>query len=134
MAAIGFSVSPKFKRLAPFFLAGPISGPLLAGVVLNFKEGRPVLGSLYAIALLLRDLRGSAEIDCADLESMFSVTPGEHQVIIQLVKGYSSREIAEQFGKSILTVRTHVKRAYGKIGVKTRGQLFAKLLPYLSIR
>ena len=86
------------------------------------------------IALLLRDLRASAEIDCADLESIFSVTPGEHQVIIQLVKGYSSREIAEQFGKSILTVRTHVKRAYGKIGVKTRGQLFAKLLPYLSIR
>jgi hypothetical protein len=51
MAAIGFHVSPKFKRLAPFFLAGPISGPLLAGVVLNFKEGRPVLGSLYAVAL-----------------------------------------------------------------------------------
>jgi hypothetical protein len=51
MAAIGFSVSPRFKRLAPFFLAGPISGPLLAGVVFNFKEGRPVLGSLYAIAL-----------------------------------------------------------------------------------
>jgi hypothetical protein len=51
MTAIGISVSPKFKRLAPFFLAGPISGPLLAGVVLNFKEGRPVLGSLYAIAL-----------------------------------------------------------------------------------
>ncbi|HEY1427683.1 MAG TPA: hypothetical protein VGF50_13515 [Caulobacteraceae bacterium] len=51
MAAIGFSVSPRVKRLAPFFLAGPISGPLLAGVVFNFKEGRPVLGSLYAIAL-----------------------------------------------------------------------------------
>jgi hypothetical protein len=51
MAAIGFSVSPKVRRLAPFFLAGPISGPLLAGVVFNFKEGRPVLGSLYAIAL-----------------------------------------------------------------------------------
>jgi hypothetical protein len=49
MAAIGFTVSPRFKRLAPFFLAGPISGPLLAGVVLNFKNGRPVLGSLYAI-------------------------------------------------------------------------------------
>jgi DNA-binding CsgD family transcriptional regulator len=86
------------------------------------------------VALLVRDLRAAAEIECADLESMFGVTPGEHQVIIQLVKGYSSREIAEQFGKSILTVRTHVKRAYGKIGVKTRGQLFAKLLPYLSIR
>jgi len=49
----GFSVkvSPRVKRLAPFFLAGPISGPLLAGVVLNFRNGRPVLASLYAIAL-----------------------------------------------------------------------------------
>jgi hypothetical protein len=51
MSVLGIKLSPRFKRLAPFFLAGPISGPLLAGVVLNFKEGRPVLGSLYAIAL-----------------------------------------------------------------------------------
>lgn len=41
----------RFKRLAPYFIIGPISGPLLAGVVINFREGRPVLGSLYAIAL-----------------------------------------------------------------------------------
>jgi len=87
-----------------------------------------------AVALTLRDLRATIEIECADLETMFSVTPGEHQVIVQLLKGFSSREIAQEFGKSILTVRTHVKRAYGKIGVKTRGQLFVKLLPYLSIR
>lgn len=44
--------SPRFKRLAPFFLVGPISGPLLAGVVFNFRDGRPVLGSLYAVALV----------------------------------------------------------------------------------
>jgi hypothetical protein len=41
----------RFKRIAPYFIAGPISGPLLAGVVINFREGRPVLASLYAIAL-----------------------------------------------------------------------------------
>jgi hypothetical protein len=46
-----FRLSPRVKRLAPFFLVGPISGPLLAGVVFNFRGGRPVLGSLYAIAL-----------------------------------------------------------------------------------
>jgi hypothetical protein len=44
--------SPRFKRLAPFFLVGPISGPLLAGVVFNFRDGRPILGSLYAVALV----------------------------------------------------------------------------------
>jgi hypothetical protein len=42
----------RFKRLAPYFIVGPISGPLLAGVVINFREGRPLLGSLYAIALV----------------------------------------------------------------------------------
>jgi hypothetical protein len=41
----------RFKRLAPFFLIGPISGPLLAGVVFNFRGGRPVLAGLYAVAL-----------------------------------------------------------------------------------
>ena len=41
----------RWARVAPFFLIGPVSGPLLAGVVFNFREGRPVLGSLSAIAL-----------------------------------------------------------------------------------
>ncbi len=42
----------RFKRLAPYFLVGPISGPLLAGVVFNFRGGRPILASLYAVALV----------------------------------------------------------------------------------
>jgi hypothetical protein len=42
----------RFKRLAPFFLVGPISGPLLAGVVFNIRGGRPILAGLYAIALV----------------------------------------------------------------------------------
>jgi len=42
----------RFKRLAPYFLIGPISGPLLAGVVHNFQGGRPILAGLYAIALV----------------------------------------------------------------------------------
>jgi hypothetical protein len=42
----------RLRRLAPYFLVGPISGPLLAGVVINCREGRPFLGTLYAIALV----------------------------------------------------------------------------------
>ena len=40
------------KRVAPFLLIGPISGPLAAGVYFNLREGRPVLAGLYAIALI----------------------------------------------------------------------------------
>ena len=31
---------------------GPISGPLIAGVVFHLKDGRPVLAGLYAVALV----------------------------------------------------------------------------------
>jgi hypothetical protein len=41
----------RFRRLAPYFLIGPISGPLLAGVVINWQGGRPLLASLYGVAL-----------------------------------------------------------------------------------
>jgi DNA-binding CsgD family transcriptional regulator len=91
-------------------------------------------GARSPVGLILKDASARLEIECADLEAVFGVTPGEQLVNIQLLKGLSSREIAAASGKSVLTVRTHVKRAYGKIGVKTRGQLFARLLPYLSIR
>lgn len=42
----------RVRRLAPYFLIGPISGPLLAGVVFNYRGGRPMLASLYAILLV----------------------------------------------------------------------------------
>jgi hypothetical protein len=41
-----------FRRVAPFFLLGPITGPLVAGVVLNLRDGRPVLATLYGVALV----------------------------------------------------------------------------------
>ena len=42
-----------WKRIAPFLLLGPISGPIVAGITFNFREGRPFLGSLYVILMLL---------------------------------------------------------------------------------
>ena len=42
----------RLKRFAPFLLLGPISGPLAAAMVHHFREGRPVLASLYGFALV----------------------------------------------------------------------------------
>ena len=42
----------RLKRIAPFLALGPISGPLVAAITKNFKNGRPFLGSLYAIVLM----------------------------------------------------------------------------------
>jgi hypothetical protein len=35
------------KRVAPYMLLGPISGPLTAASVHYFKKGEPVMGALY---------------------------------------------------------------------------------------
>ncbi|MFI4933325.1 MAG: helix-turn-helix transcriptional regulator [Caulobacterales bacterium] len=131
------------RRSAGAVAAAVAAADRKARLIAICTEGRAALlvetfalgeGKDAPVALTLRDLSAGVEIDCADLEPIFGVTPGEHQVLVKLLQGHSSRDIAEEFGKSILTIRTHVKRAYGKIGVKTRGQLFARLLPYLSIR
>jgi hypothetical protein len=42
----------RFRRLAPYFVLGPLTGPCVAGVVHNLRDGRPVLAGLYMIALL----------------------------------------------------------------------------------
>jgi hypothetical protein len=40
------------KRFAPFLLLGPITGPLVAAIVFNYREGRPWLAGLYAVVLV----------------------------------------------------------------------------------
>jgi hypothetical protein len=42
----------RFRRLAPYFLLGPLTGPCVAGVVINLQRGNRVLAGLYAIAAL----------------------------------------------------------------------------------
>ena len=42
----------RIKRLAPYFLLGPVSGPLVAGIVHNFRGGRSGLGAMYTVLLM----------------------------------------------------------------------------------
>ena len=39
-------------RVAPFLIAGPITGPFLAGVYYNWREGRRFLACLSAVAVV----------------------------------------------------------------------------------
>ena len=42
----------RVKRLAPFFVLGPLTGPLVAGVVLNVRRDKPVLAAMYGYLLV----------------------------------------------------------------------------------
>lgn len=79
-------------------------------------------------------LRATEQNDlvCADLAEPFGLTHAEQRIVERLLRGCSSQDIADAMGKSVLTVRTHIKRAYTKLSVATREQLFARLLPFLD--
>jgi DNA-binding CsgD family transcriptional regulator len=86
------------------------------------------------VSLTLRDLSDPVEIDLPNLGPIFGVTRSEQRSILGLLRGHSSRECAHRNGMSVLTLRTHLKRAYAKMEVRSRTQLFALLAPYMSLR
>lgn len=83
------------------------------------------------VVVLIRELHRK-EIGLPDLTRLFGLTPAEHQVVVLLLNGLSVSAIAESQKNSVLTVRTHLKHAYSKIDVRTKEQLFAKLLRLLT--
>lgn len=83
------------------------------------------------VALTLRATEQN-DLACADLAEPFGLTHAEQRIVERLLRGCSSQDIADAMGKSVLTVRTHIKRAYIKLSVATREQLFARLLPFLD--
>jgi hypothetical protein len=42
----------RWRRLAPYLLLGPVSGPLVAGIVFSLRAHRPVMAAIYAVGLL----------------------------------------------------------------------------------
>lgn len=106
----------------------PLAGDvvLVRGQALDADDRGPV-------ALTLRDLGEKLVVNCPDLEAMYGLTRAEHQVMKLLLKGHSSQNIAEALEKSVLTIRTHIKRIYTKLGVQNREQLFARLVSYIFI-
>ena len=56
-----------------------------------------------------------------------SLTPREQEIIHLLARGYLYKEIADQLGLSVETVRTHLHRIYEKLHVHTRTEAVMKL-------
>jgi DNA-binding NarL/FixJ family response regulator len=56
------------------------------------------------------------------------LTKRETEILSQLAKGYMYKEIAENMGISMETVRTHLQHIYGKLQVHSRTEAVVKFL------
>jgi DNA-binding CsgD family transcriptional regulator len=72
---------------------------------------------------------GSGEPDL--LGGAFGLTQAEQQVVHGLIRGHSPADIADALGLTVLTTRAHIKRAYAKLEVRCKEDLFVRLIGYL---
>lgn len=85
----------------------------------------------HLVGITLRNADDQATVRVADLRQPFGLTATEARVAGRLLCGNTAEETAEQMNVSLETVRTHIKRAYGKLGVRSRERFFHKLAPFV---
>jgi DNA-binding NarL/FixJ family response regulator len=87
-------------------------------------EARDVLHAIHLAS------RGLTILPPATLDSAYGgpevLTPREAEVLELLQSGRSNAEIANALHVGVETVRTHVRRVYRKLGVRTRRELRAR--------
>nr|WP_312449112.1 helix-turn-helix transcriptional regulator [Brevundimonas naejangsanensis] len=99
------------------------------GNCLIIRAVRITLGDADAFILAFSDTAGSRQL-WADFGPALDLTSAETTLLKRLVDGATVTEAARDLGVSLETARTHVKRAYAKLGVSSREEMFAKISPF----
>lgn len=86
-------------------------------------EDAHVPGPYYAIV----ETRQPEMPDPNTLRRQFALTPAEARVVTRLIEGAPIPDISVDLRLSNHTVRTYLKRSYGKIGVNGQTQLITKM-------
>ncbi|HEX9984237.1 MAG TPA: LuxR C-terminal-related transcriptional regulator [Thermoanaerobaculia bacterium] len=68
---------------------------------------------------------GDAGVDAGELTQRLNLTPMQARVVALVARGLSNREVGEELGLSIETIRKHLAAAYQKTGVPNRAGVVA---------
>jgi DNA-binding NarL/FixJ family response regulator len=60
-------------------------------------------------------------------DSSLSLTPQQFEAMRLIAKGFTRAEVARHMGVSVDTVKTHIKRVYQRLGVKSRTEALFEL-------
>lgn len=85
----------------------------------------------HLVGIILHHIGEEVTVRVADLRGPFGLTATEARVAEHLLCGETAEEVAVSLKVSLETVRTHIKRAYGKLGVRSRERFFYKLTPFI---
>ncbi|MDR1183307.1 MAG: helix-turn-helix transcriptional regulator [Coriobacteriales bacterium] len=87
----------------------------------QLSGGQTVIGQAHEHSVK-QDMRIRA-VNCASFAEHYSLSPRETEIIALLAQGYSAKYISSKLCLSYETVRTHIKRIYGKVGAHSSDDL-----------
>ena len=101
-------------------------------IILHFQSAEfPVSGRV--VLLRIADLHQRSELDRAWLCEVFSLTSSEARVVASIYGGHDVAATAELYGLGIETVRSQLKSAMSKLGVRSQTQLIGLLSAAKSV-
>jgi len=103
------------------YLVKPVHAAQLLDAVRDvYGGGAPMTSSIArkVVQAFRRDAPAPREED--------GLTPRESEILEMLAQGFMYKEIADKFGASYSTVRTHIEHIYEKLHVHSRSQAVAK--------
>jgi DNA-binding NarL/FixJ family response regulator len=102
------------------YVTKSITGPELADAVVRVAGGDVVFSPRLA-GFVLDAFAATTDVAAVD-EDLDRLTGREREVLIEMAKGRSNAEIADDLGLSEATVKTHVSRILPKLGLRDRVQ------------
>ncbi|MEU8920615.1 response regulator transcription factor [Kitasatospora sp. NPDC048545] len=105
------------------FLLKDVTPEHLAGAVRLVRTGDALLAPAITRRLVERFARPDAPTAAAPHRELGTLTPRELEVMGLLARGLSNAELAARLQLSEATVKTHVARILGKLGLRDRAQV-----------
>ncbi|WP_405053749.1 helix-turn-helix transcriptional regulator [Sphingobium sp. SJ10-10] len=99
---------------------------IIRGRLIETSPGSEQIGLIFFSAQHFID----RSIISDDVKDIYRLTNGEHKILNAMMSGMNAEQISRSLEISLETVRTHIRRIYSKIGVRSREALFAQLQPF----
>ena len=126
-----FSAPPRILIYSAFSRAEDLASATVAGADGYFHKGEEYLefpGIVRRVCggerVWFVDTTAEPRLDPGAASKGPALTPKEREVFALMLKRYSNAEVGRALYMSLPTVKTHVKHILGKVGLKSRKELF----------